>query len=81
MAFYILTKAGKVVVRMSVWTLSQDDLANQDIKLRLVHLDKGIQSKIGNDLKFEDIDPTLMGSMPEFPDDVFDGDSDTDGTK
>jgi hypothetical protein len=89
MAFYILTKTGKVVVRKLVWTLSQDDLANPDIKLRLADLDEGIQSKIGNDLKVEDIDPELLGSMPEIPDDVFDdededhmetGDSDTDDT-
>ena len=72
MAFYILTKAGKVVVRKSIWALRQDDLANPDIKLRLVDLDEGIQSKIGDELKFEDIDPELMGSMPEIPDDVFD---------
>ena len=47
-------------------------LPTQTFKLRLVDLDKGIQSKIGNDLKVEDIDPELLGSMPEIPDDVFD---------
>ena len=71
MAFYILTKTGKVVVRKSVWALSQDDLANPDIKLRLVDLDEGISSKIGDGIKADDIDPELMDSMPEVPEDVF----------
>ncbi|KAI2511649.1 hypothetical protein MHU86_2715 [Fragilaria crotonensis] len=70
MAFYILTRSGKVIVRKSVWGLSEDDLANPDIKLRLSELDEGIQSKIGDGLKTEDIDPDLMDSMPEVPDDV-----------
>ena len=50
MAFYILTKTGKIIVRKSVWGLSKDDFANPDIKIRLVDLDEGIQSKIGDDL-------------------------------
>ncbi|KAI2511643.1 Reverse transcriptase (RNA-dependent DNA polymerase) [Fragilaria crotonensis] len=77
MAFYILTRSGKVIVRKSVWGLSEDDLANPDIKLRLSELDEGIhQSKIGDGLKTEDIDPDLMDSMPEVPDDVFEDDED-----
>jgi hypothetical protein len=72
MAIYILTKTGKVVVRKSVWALSQDDLANPDLRLRLVDLDECISSEIGDGLKAEDIDPELMDStMPEIPDDVF----------
>ncbi len=35
-------------------------------------LDEGICSKNGDDLKEEDIDPELTGSMPEVSDDVFD---------
>ncbi len=81
MAFYILTRTGKVIVRKSVWGLSHDELANPDIKLRLVELDEGIQSKIGDALKVEDIDPERMGSMPEIPDDVFDDDKDDDRTE
>ena len=70
--------------------MSQDDLANPDLKLRLVDLDKCISSKIGDGLKAEDIDPELMDSMPEIPDDVFidedesrleTGDSDADEPK
>ena len=72
MAFYLLTKTGKIIVRKSVWGLSEDDFANPDIKTRLVELDEGIRSKIGDDLKEEDIDPELRGSMPEISDDVFD---------
>jgi hypothetical protein len=72
MAFYILTKTGKIIVRKSVWGLSEDDFANPDIKIRLVYLDEGIHSKIGDDLTEEDIDPELRGSMPEVSDDVFD---------
>ena len=76
MAFYILTRKGKIVVRKSVWGLSNDDFANPDMKLRLVELDEGIRSKIGDGLKAEDIDPDLMGSIPEIPDDVFDDEDD-----
>ena len=65
MVIYILTKTGKVVVRKSVWALSQDDLPYPDMKLRLVDLDEGISSKIGDGLKTEDIDPELMDSTPE----------------
>jgi hypothetical protein len=72
MAFYLLTKTGKTIVRKSVWGLSEDDFANPDIKTRLVELDEGIRSKIGDDLKEEDIDPELRGSMPEISEDVFD---------
>ncbi len=72
MAFHILTKTGKIIVRKSVWGLSEDDCANPDIKIRLMDLDEGIRSKIGDDLKEEDIDPELRGSMPEGSDDVFD---------
>jgi hypothetical protein len=73
MAFFILTRTGKVIVRKSVWGSIHDELANPDIKLRLVELDKGIQSKFGDEFKVKDIDtPELMGSMREIPDDVFD---------
>jgi hypothetical protein len=72
MAFYLLTKTGKTIVRKSVWGLSEDDFANPDIKTRLVELDEGIRSKIGDDLKEEDIDPELRGSMTDTSDDVFD---------
>jgi hypothetical protein len=72
MAFYLLTKTWKIIVRKSVWGLSEDDLANPDKKTRLVELDEGIRSEIGNDLKEEDIDPELRGSMPEISEDVFD---------
>jgi hypothetical protein len=67
--------------------LSQDDLANPDLRLRLVDLVECISSKIGDGLKAEDIDPELMDSMPKIPDDVFNdedesrletGDSDAD---
>ena len=59
MAFYILTKTGKIIVRKSVWGLSEDNFANPDIKIRLVYLDEGIHSKIGDDLTEEDIDPEM----------------------
>ena len=72
MAFCILTKTGKVVVWKSVWALSQDDLANPDVKLRLVDLDEGISSKIGYGLKADDINPELMDSTLDVPDDLFD---------
>jgi hypothetical protein len=43
-------------------------------KIRLLDLDEGIRSKIGDDLKEKNIDPELRGSMPEVSDDVFDDD-------
>jgi hypothetical protein len=65
MAFFNLTKTGKIIVRKSVWGLSKYYFANPDMKIRLVDLDEGIRSKIGDDLKEEDIDPELRASMPE----------------
>jgi hypothetical protein len=72
LVIYILTKTGKVVVRKSVWALSQDDLPYPDMKLRLVDLDEGISSKIGDGLRPKDINPKLMDFTPEVPDDLFD---------
>ena len=37
-----------------------------------IDLDEGISSKIGYGLKADDINPELMGSTPEVPDDLFD---------
>ncbi len=34
-------------------------------------MDEGISSKIGDGIKADDIDPELMDSMPEVPEDVF----------
>jgi hypothetical protein len=72
MAFYILSKTGKIIVRKSLWGLSEDGFANPDIKIWLVDLDEGVRSKIGDDLKEEDINPELRDSMAEVSDDVFD---------
>jgi hypothetical protein len=72
MAFEILTKTGKIIVRKSVWGLSEENFASPDIKIRLVYMDEGIRSKNGDDFKEEDINPELTGSMPEVSDDVFD---------
>jgi hypothetical protein len=44
-------------------------------------LDEGIRSKIGDELNVEDIDPELMGAMPDVLDDVFDDDEDEGRTK
>jgi len=49
MAFYIMTKTGKVIIRKSVWTLSEDDFASPDIQVQLADLDQGFCSKIGDD--------------------------------
>jgi hypothetical protein len=72
MAFYILTETGKIMVRKSVWGLREDSFVNPNIKIRLVDLDEGICSKIGDHLKEEDINPELRGSMTEVSDDAFD---------
>jgi hypothetical protein len=46
MAYVILTKKGKVVIRKSVWGLSDDDLSNPEIKAKIAELDKAIIESI-----------------------------------
>ena len=71
MAYFVLAASGKVLIRKSVWGLSKDD---PTVTLKLVELDEKIRQKIGDAIKEVDIDPDLIGDLPEPLDDVFEED-------
>ena len=66
MAYFVLAASGKVLIRKSVWGLSKDDCNDPTVILKLVELDEKI--------KEVDVDPDLIGDLPEPPDDVFEKD-------
>ena len=72
MAFYILTESGKVVVRKSVWALSEEERCSADMKIQLASLDQKIREKIGDTLKDNEVDSELVADLPDLPDDIFD---------
>ena len=61
-------------MRKSVWALSEDDCNDPTVTLKLVELDEKISQKIGDAIKEVDVDPDLIGDLPEPPDDVFEED-------
>jgi hypothetical protein len=75
LAFYILTKTGKVIIRKSVWALSEDDRHDPGIYHQIADLDASIRERLGDSVK--EIDPELADSLPEVPDGIFDDDEET----
>ena len=71
MAFYILTLTGKVVVQKDVWALTHDEVASLEVKAKLVSLDESICTKVGDDLRDNDLDDNLLGHLPQPPLDLF----------
>jgi hypothetical protein len=65
--YVILTKKGKVVIRKSVWGLSDDDLSNPAIMAKIAELDKAI---------IESVDIPLGSIMPLPVEDVLYSDDD-----
>ena len=66
--------SGKVLIRKLVWGLSKDDCNDLTVTLKLVELDEKIHQKIGDAIKEVDVDPDLIGDLPEPRDDVFEVD-------
>ena len=74
MAYFILTKAGQVIVRKSVWAVNEDEIPQDTFTARLADLDASISVKIGDGVSNEDVGPGLIGTFPEMPQDLFEGD-------
>ena len=61
MAFSILTKSGNVIIRKSIWGLTNEELRDPTITRRLKELDDSINHRIGDD---------TVDTAPPDPDDV-----------
>jgi len=73
MAYRILKGTGKTVVRKSVWSLTDDEMAQPTVKAELAILEQDIRDKIGDTLKDSEIDPDLKTYLgPDVPDYLFD---------
>ena len=69
-AYFVLAASGKVLIRKSVWGSSKDDCNDPTVTLQY----EMIRQKIGDAIKEVDIDPDLIGDLPEPPDDIFEED-------
>ena len=71
MAFYILTGTGKVLVRQSVWAITDEERATTEWKEKLADLDQKIRAKIGDAIADNKVDPELLEDLPEIPEYLF----------
>ena len=78
MAHYILTSKGTIVIRKSIWALTSDELKDPQMVADIAALDQGIQGKIGDTIKDDDVDPTLVGDLPDPPDFIFEDEKEVD---
>jgi len=78
MAFYVLTSKGTVVIRKSLWALSDDDNKDPDMVAAIVDLNIDIIAKIGDAIDQQDMDPTLTDDLPEAPEYIFDSEENVD---
>lgn len=77
MAFRILKDTGKPIVRKSVWAVSHDELATTEVQEAIARLKEAILQKLGDTLKDTEVDPEIMGCLPEVPEYLFDEEEDT----
>ena len=78
MASFILTETGKVIVRKSIWAISVDERATDEIKAAMTQLDVAITAKVGDSVRPKDFDPDLADDIMEVPDDIFTDSGDED---
>ncbi len=78
MTFWILPHSCKVLARLTVRQLTDDELENPVTQGMIAELDNSIKSKIGDTLVDDKIDNKLIGIYPDVPDDVFLPDRDDD---
>ena len=71
-SYYILKANGELVIRKSVWSLSQDEMQQPDIQAQLKQLDAGINQSIGDGLDDDAVAPGVAEQHPNPPDDLFD---------
>jgi hypothetical protein len=69
LSFLVLQKSGKVIVRKSIWGISDDELKHPAVIAGIAELDECIQRKLGDKVKDKEIDPLLTSLEPEFADD------------
>jgi Reverse transcriptase (RNA-dependent DNA polymerase) len=77
MAYYILGDKGKVVVRKSIWGLSDDERQIPQIKINLLDLTNAVNALVGDKVKDTDMDPEMLDYLPSVPPDLFDDISET----
>ena len=63
-AYYILKDNGELIIRKSVWSLSQDKMQQPDVQVQLQQLDAGIYQSIGDDLDDDGVDPAVAEQHP-----------------
>ena len=71
MAYYILTKTGKVIVRKSIWAVNSDESGTDAYKSDLADLTEAIKQKIGDSIPDDELDPDLIPDFPGFPEGLF----------
>ena len=71
MAYYILTKTGKVIVRKSIWAVNSDESGTDAYKSDLSDLTEAIKQKIGDSISDDELDPDLIPDFPGFPEGLF----------
>jgi hypothetical protein len=75
MAFYILTKTSKVIIRKSTWGLSMEEMQTPAVQLQVAGLNLVISQKIGDAIADDILDPDLAANYPDPPpDEIFGGD-------
>jgi len=72
MAYCILKDTGKPVVRKSIWVVSQEELATTEVQEAIARLKEAILKKLGDTLKDTEVNPEIMGCLPEVPEYLFD---------
>ena len=71
MTFWILPASCRVIARSTVFPLTDDELNDPLVKVKIVELDLAVAEKIGDSVKNEDVDDGLVGLFPDVPDDIF----------
>jgi hypothetical protein len=72
MAFRILQANGEVVVRKSVWGISEDEMKQPNVAAEIAELQLKLEAKIGDSVSDTDIQSDLLSQFPEIPDYIFD---------
>ena len=64
LAFNILSDTGKILVRKSVWAISNEDRLDPIVQADILEFDAKIQSKIGDSIKDSAVDPEIGSQLP-----------------
>ena len=72
MAYRILNPKGNVVIRKSVWAVTNDEAKDPQTAMSLAQLEADVRDKLGDQLKDEELDPELETGYDIPPDYLFD---------